>query len=65
MKGTAEMVLRLGESPGDIMDKVATPGGCTERGLQRLLSEDQYGSVPLAFELAMRDAVARAFELGG
>ncbi|KAH8899826.1 putative pyrroline-5-carboxylate reductase [Thozetella sp. PMI_491] len=65
MKGTAEMVLRLSEKPEEIMDKVATPGGCTERGLQMLLNKEHKGSVPNAFEEAMRAAIARAFELGG
>lgn len=64
MKGTAEMVLRMGERPKGLMDKVATPGGCTERGLRVLLDTESTGSVPAAFEAAIRDAVTRAFELG-
>ncbi|KAL9113974.1 MAG: hypothetical protein Q9227_002109 [Pyrenula ochraceoflavens] len=64
MKGTAEMVLALGEKPAKIMDKVATPGGCTEKGLQVLLAGAQRGSVSMAYEVAIREAIARAFELG-
>jgi pyrroline-5-carboxylate reductase len=64
MKGTAEMILKAGEDPKELMDKVATPGGCTERGLETLLSPDYKGTVTKAYEIAITQAVGRAFELG-
>ncbi|KAI1130285.1 putative pyrroline-5-carboxylate reductase [Nemania abortiva] len=64
MKGTAEMILKADEDPKELMDKVATPGGCTERGLETLLSPDYKGTITKAYEIAITRAVRRAFELG-
>lgn len=64
MKGMAELVLAGGEKPQGIIDKVATPGGCTEQGLLSLRASESKSSVATAYELAVKAAIAKAFELG-
>ncbi|EED18484.1 pyrroline-5-carboxylate reductase, putative [Talaromyces stipitatus ATCC 10500] len=59
MKGTAELVLR-GEQPLKVRDRVMTPNGCTEKGVNAL----QNGRVEEVFVEAMKQAVERVFELG-
>ncbi|TLD24983.1 hypothetical protein PspLS_06292 [Pyricularia sp. CBS 133598] len=59
MKGTAHMVLDLSEDPAALTARVSTPGGCTEQGVNVLRAM----AVTDAFDKAIVDAVARAFEL--
>ncbi|KAK8044334.1 Pyrroline-5-carboxylate reductase [Apiospora rasikravindrae] len=63
MKGAAEMVLAQNKTPQDLIKEVATPGGCTARGLQVLADKQRAGSVATAFETAMKEALARIIEL--
>ncbi|KAK7943392.1 pyrroline-5-carboxylate reductase [Apiospora aurea] len=63
MKGAAEMVLAQNKTPDDLIKEVATPGGCTARGLQVLAGKERAGNVATAFEMAMKKALARIFEL--
>ncbi|KAK7932173.1 pyrroline-5-carboxylate reductase [Apiospora marii] len=63
IKGAAEMVLAQGKTPDDLVREVATPGGCTARGLAVLADEQRTGNVAMAFEVAVKEAVARIFEL--
>ncbi|KAK8131203.1 pyrroline-5-carboxylate reductase [Apiospora sp. TS-2023a] len=63
IKGAAEMVLAQGKTPDDLVREVATPGGCTARGLAVLADKQRTGNVAMAFEGAMKEAVARIFEL--
>ncbi|KAK8070068.1 pyrroline-5-carboxylate reductase [Apiospora phragmitis] len=63
VKGAAELVLAQGKTPDDLVREVATPGGCTARGLQVLADKGRTGNVAMAFEAAVKEAVARIFEL--
>ncbi|KAJ4406462.1 hypothetical protein N0V82_010132 [Gnomoniopsis sp. IMI 355080] len=58
MKGTAGMVLE-GEDPKEVMSKVMTPKGCTERGVQVL----QDGGVVGIYSEATTMAIERVFEM--
>lgn len=58
MKGTAGMALD-GERPEDIMRRVMTPGGCTERGVQVLRA----GEVDNIYSEATTAAIDRVFEM--
>ena len=60
LKGSAEMVLRTGEHPGALKDKVTSPAGTTSRGLEVLAERGFAGSVMLA----VRAAAKRSRELG-
>lgn len=58
MKGTAGMVL-AGEEPREVMEKVMTPNGCTERGV-RILEGALVDSV---YSQATTTAIERVFEM--
>ncbi|KAH7027595.1 putative pyrroline-5-carboxylate reductase [Microdochium trichocladiopsis] len=58
MKGTAGMVL-AGESPQEVMEKVMTPKGCTERGVHVL----QGAGVDGVYADATRTGIERVFEM--
>lgn len=58
MKGTAGMVLE-GEDPQEVMLKVMTPKGCTERGVQVLRA----GEVSGVYANATTTAIERVFEM--
>lgn len=58
MKGTAGMVLE-GEDPKEVMSKVMTPKGCTERGVQVLRA----GGVGGVYTEATTTAIERVFEM--
>lgn len=60
LRGAAEMVLRSGEHPGVLKDRVASPGGTTIAGLQALES----GGVRAALMAAVEAATRRSLELG-
>ncbi|KAK8053219.1 pyrroline-5-carboxylate reductase [Apiospora saccharicola] len=63
IKGAAEMVLAQGKTPDDLVREVATPGGCTARGLAVLADKQRTGNVAITFEEAVKEAVAWIFEL--
>lgn len=54
IKGAAEMVLAQGKTPDDLVREVATPGGCTARGLAVLEDKQRTGNVAKAFAGAVR-----------
>lgn len=58
MKGTAGMVLE-GEDPKEVLSKVMTPKGCTERGVQVLKA----GGVDGVYAKATTTAIERVFEM--
>ncbi|ROW04498.1 hypothetical protein VMCG_04939 [Cytospora schulzeri] len=58
MKGTAGMVLE-GEEPKEVLSKVMTPNGCTERGVQVLRG----GGVSDIYTEATTTAIERVFEM--
>lgn len=58
MKGTAGMVLE-GEDPKEVLSKVMTPKGCTERGVQVL----QGGRLVGIYSEATTTAIERVFEM--
>lgn len=58
MKGTAGMVLE-GEDPKEVLSKVMTPKGCTERGVQILRA----GNVSGVYTEATTAAIDRVFEM--
>lgn len=59
MKGAACIVLEREEDPAEVMGKVMTPGGCTERGV-RVLQAGQVGEV---YADATRTGIERVFEM--
>lgn len=61
VRGAAEMVLRTGEHPGLLKDRVASPGGTTIAGLQALETAAVRGAMMAAVEAA----TVRSRELGG
>ena len=58
--GSAMMVLKTGEHPASLKDKVTSPAGTTSRGLETLAERGFAGSVMLA----VRAAAKRSRELG-
>lgn len=58
MKGTAGMVLE-GEDPKEVLSKVMTPNGCTERGVEALRA----GEVSGVYAEATTKAIERVFEM--
>ena len=59
-RGAAQMVLTTGQSPVELCEQVASPGGTTLAGLEVL--EAQQG--PAAFRAAVEAATKRSVELG-
>ncbi|KXJ89731.1 6-phosphogluconate dehydrogenase [Microdochium bolleyi] len=59
MKGAACIVLERGEAPEEVMEKVMTPGGCTERGV-RVLQAEKVGQV---YADATEAGIERVFEM--
>jgi pyrroline-5-carboxylate reductase len=60
MAGTAELLVKTGQHPGELIDGVASPGGTTIAALHEL----EAGGVRAAIGRAVGAAVARARELG-
>ena len=60
LKGSAEMVLKTGEHPGALKDKVTSPAGTTIAGVAELESRGLRGALIAAVEAAAR----RSAELG-
>ena len=58
--GTAAMILETGMHPAELKDRVASPGGTTIMGLQKL----EEGSARAAFIAAVSAATERSKELG-
>lgn len=59
--GTAKMVLELGDHPGALKDRVASPGGTTIAGLYKL----EQGRLRATLMNAVEAATRRSQELGG
>lgn len=60
LKGSAEMLVRSGDSPDELIKKVSSPGGTTVAALKTLDEHDFYGSI----KDAMSSCTKRAEELG-
>ena len=54
MKGTAELLLQSGEHPGELKDRVCSPGGSTIQGVRKLEES--------AFRAAVMNAVIATWE---
>ena len=59
--GTAKMVLEMGDHPGVLKDRVASPGGTTIAGLHKL----EQGGLRATLMNAVEAATRRSQELGG
>jgi pyrroline-5-carboxylate reductase len=62
MKGAAEMVLKTGDHPGVLKDRVASPGGTTIAGLHIMESAGVRGTLISTVEAAARRAEELANE---
>jgi pyrroline-5-carboxylate reductase len=61
LMGTAKMVLEMGDHPGALKDRVASPGGTTIAGLHKL----EQGRLRATLMNAVEAATRRSQELGG
>ncbi len=57
--GSAKMVIETGEKPGELIKRIATPGGTTVKGLEEL----EKGEVKSSFIKAVEKATQRSREL--
>ena len=61
VKGAAEMVLTTGKHPGELKDRVTSPGGTTIAGVDEL----ERGGVRAATIQAVKAATKRSMQMGG